>query len=88
VAPAPPWPPSAAAAGAALGGAAASVIPGAAQAAAAGAVLGPAEYVCWSEQSGAQTSRVRQAESGSRVTVTVAATFDMEGQQGSHRGVL
>jgi hypothetical protein len=35
--------------------------------------LGPAEYICWSERSGARTSRVRQAEPGSRVTVAVAA---------------
>ncbi len=76
---APPGPPSAAAAEAALGGAAAPVAPGASPAAAAcaapaeaaGAACGPAEYVCWSEQSGAR--RVRQAEPGSRVTVTVAA---------------
>jgi hypothetical protein len=35
--------------------------------------LGPAEYVCWSERtrSGARTSRVRQAEPGSRVAVAV-----------------
>ena len=35
--------------------------------------LGPAEYICWSERCGARTSRVRQAEPGSRVTVAVAA---------------
>jgi hypothetical protein len=43
---------------------------------------------CWSERSGARTSRVRQAEPGSRVNATVAATFDIEGRQGSRRGVL
>jgi hypothetical protein len=42
----------------------------------------------WSEQSGAWTSRVRQAEPDSRVTVTVAASFDIEGRQSSRRGVL
>jgi hypothetical protein len=45
--------------------------------AAAGAALGPAEYdaqyVCRSERIGARTSKVRKAEPGSRVTVTVAA---------------
>jgi hypothetical protein len=50
-------------------------------------VLGPAEYVCWSERSGARAIKVRQAKPGSRVTVTVAATFDIEGRQGSRRGV-
>jgi hypothetical protein len=70
---APPGPPSAAAAGAALGGAAAPAAPGAAPAAAAGATPWPAEYDCWCERSGSPTSRVRQAEPGSRVTVTVVA---------------
>lgn len=41
---------------------------------------------CWSERSCARTSRVRQAEPGSRLTI--AATFDIEGRQGSRRGVL
>jgi hypothetical protein len=61
--------PSAAAAGAALCGTAAPDALTAAPAAAAGAA----------------PSRVRQAEpqAGSRVTVTVAATFDIKGRQGS-----
>jgi hypothetical protein len=41
---------------------------------------------CWSERSGARISRVCQAEPGSRLTI--AATFDIEGRQGSRRGVL
>ncbi len=70
----PPGPPSASAGEAALGGTAAPAAQAAAPAAARSA-LGPADYVCWSERtrSGARTSRVRQAEPGSRVTVTVAA---------------
>ncbi len=75
VAHAPPGPPSAAAAEPALGGTVAPAASAAAPAAAAGAAFGPAEYVSWSERSGTRTrtSRVRQAEPGSRVTVAVTA---------------
>jgi hypothetical protein len=45
---------------------------------------------CWSERSGARTSRVRQleAEPGSSLTVAQAVTFDIEDRQCSCRGVL